>query len=189
MFPPTVRSGARQRTILFVGAWSLRKGCDVLLQAWRMLDGVRLVHVGPVGDLPLPTDAGFVHVDPVPQQMLSRHYAEADVFVLASREEGLALVQAQALGSGVPVVCTTRTGGVDLRDLLGCGDAVLEVPPDDAAALAAAIRRALDRVEATPAKGARNVVASLSPLAWRAYGERYDRQLRETVVSRRASPQ
>jgi len=189
MFPPTVRTGAPQRTILFVGLWSRRKGCDVLLTAWRTLAGVRLVHVGPVGDLPLPSDVGFTHVDPVPQQMLSRYYAEADLFVLASREEGLALVQAQALASGLPVVCTSRTGGVDLRDLLGCDEAVTEVPPDDPEKLATAIRRVLDRIGTASAHGPRKVAADLSPMSWRAYGERYDRLLRAALASRSALPQ
>src|SRR5262249_41758975 len=148
----------------------------------------RLVHVGPLGDLPLPPDPGFSHIDPVPQQQLSRHYAEADVFVLASREEGLALVQAQALASGVPVVCTTRTGGVDLRDLLGCGDAVTEVPPDSPGQLAAAIIRAFDRIGAASLRGPREVTSDLNSLSWRAYGERYDRLLRNVVASRSAQP-
>jgi glycosyltransferase involved in cell wall biosynthesis len=182
MFPPTVRHGPRQRTILFVGTWSLRKGCDVLLQAWRMLGHVRLLHVGAVDDLPLPSDLGFTHVDPVPQQALSKFYADADVFVLASREEGLALVQAQALASGLPIVCTTRTGGVDLRDLVNCDEAVIEVPPDDAAKLTAALERALARVEAAPSGTPRRVVNDLEPLSWCAYGQRYDRNLREAIA-------
>jgi glycosyltransferase involved in cell wall biosynthesis len=194
MFPPTVRDGERRRTILFVGTWSRRKGCDVLLEAWRRLDDVRLVHVGPVGDLPLPSDEGFTHVAAVPQQELSRFYAAADVFVLASREEGLALVQAQALASGLPIVCTTRTGGADLRDLVTCHGALAEVEPDDPTALAAAIAQALDRAEASPAEAPRRLADDLRPLSWRAYGERYDRHLRETVLREtmsacRASPQ
>lgn len=182
MFPPTLRSGPRQRTILFVGTWSLRKGCDVLVQAWRMLDDVRLVHVGAVDDLQLPLDAGFTHVDPVPQQALSRFYAEADVFVLASREEGLALVQVQALASGLPIVCTGRTGGADLRDLMACDDALLEVPPDDPEKFAAAITRALERAELVPSHSPRQLVDDLRPLSWRAYGGRYDQHLR-TIAS------
>jgi glycosyltransferase involved in cell wall biosynthesis len=187
MFPATVRSGPRQRTILFVGTWSLRKGCDVLLQAWRTLENVRLLHVGAVGDLPLPSDARFTHVDPVAQQALSKFYAEADVFVLASREEGLALVQAQALASGLPIVCTTRTGGIDLRDLVQCGDALIEVPPDDAGKLAAAIERALARVEAVPADAPRRLVSDLGPLSWRAYGERYDGNLHGAIAGHGAA--
>jgi len=188
MFPPTPRSGVRHPTLLFVGTWCLRKGCDVLVQAWRSLDHVRLVHVGAVGDLSLPADAGFTHVDPVPQQDLSGFYADADVFVLASREEGLALVQAQALASGLPVVCTARTGGVDLRDLVRCGDAVIEVPPDDPERLASAIRRAIDHAATMNTKSPRKLVDDLTPLSWRAYGERYDGLLRAALDGQAALP-
>ena len=43
-------------TIIMVGAWSLRKGCDVLVDAWQRLatQGTRLMHVGPIADAPLP---------------------------------------------------------------------------------------------------------------------------------------
>lgn len=182
MFPPTTRTGTPERTLLFVGTWSRRKGCDTLLDAWRALDGVRLLHVGPVGDLALPADPGFEHVDAVSQEQLSQFYTQADVFVLASREEGLALVQAQALASGLPVVCTTRTGGADLRDLTGAARAVIEVPPDDPGALAAAMRQALS-FSAGQGNGARKVVSDLTALSWRAYGARYDVNLRTLPIS------
>jgi starch synthase len=181
MFPPTLRTGSPQRTILFVGLWSLEKGCDVLLRAWRMFDGVRLVHVGPVGDLPLPSASGFMHIEPVPQHRLSQYYAEADVFVLPSRQDGFGLVQAQALASGLPVVCTTHTGGRDIRELLRCGDAILTVPPGSAEMLSRAIAHALERIQHT---APRKLVDDLQPLSWRAYGERYDRHLRAAIGAR-----
>jgi glycosyltransferase involved in cell wall biosynthesis len=36
------------------------------------------------------------------------------VFCLASIEEGLAMVQVQAMACGLPVICTTNTGGADI---------------------------------------------------------------------------
>jgi glycosyltransferase involved in cell wall biosynthesis len=173
MFPPTIRTGAGELTVLFVGTWSRRKGCDVLLQAWRTLKGVRLLHVGPVGDLPLPRDSGFRHVAPVTQQQLSVFYSQADVFALASREDGLALVQAQALASGLPVVCTARTGGCDLRDLVNLPEAVIEVEPGDVAAFASAMQCALDRVRSAPHAPRQWPRAIREKLSWSAYGNRY----------------
>jgi len=41
------------------------------------------------------------------------------VFVMASIEEGLAMVQVQALACGLPLICTTNTGGEDLLGLAG----------------------------------------------------------------------
>ena len=65
--------------------------------------------------------------------------AAATVFVLPSRWEGQPLILAEALRAGRPIVAT-RAGGTP--DLTG-DDAALLVPPDDPAALAAAVRRVL----------------------------------------------
>src|SRR5258705_187688 len=114
MFPTAERrSSDKEFTLLFVGSWTLRKGCDLVMSAIAQTPLVWLVHVGSIDtDLAFPReDPRFVQIDPVPQTELARFYAEADAFVLASREEGLAVMQAQALASGLPVICTDRTGG------------------------------------------------------------------------------
>ena len=65
--------------------------------------------------------------------------AAAAVFVLPSRWEGQPLILQEALRAGRPIVAT-RAGGTP--DLTG-DDAALLVPPDDPAALTAAVRRVL----------------------------------------------
>jgi glycosyltransferase involved in cell wall biosynthesis len=166
------------------GTWSLRKGSDVLVDAWRELTGVKLLHVGPLGDAPLPTDPGFEHVDAVPQSALPAYYAKADVFALASREEGLALVQVQALASGLPIVCTARSGGEDLKQWLSTPDTIQVVPPDDVAAFSGALRLALDR-RASPGTLRDPLGPARRELSWRAYAERYERRIVEELESRR----
>src|SRR5262249_48519799 len=106
MFPPVERRNpSKTITIMFVGTWSLQKGCDLLTSAVRTVPDARLVHVGAIGDLAFPEDdARLVHIDPVPQPELSRFYAEGDIFVLASRQDGFGVVLAQALASGLPVI-------------------------------------------------------------------------------------
>jgi len=49
-----------------------------------------------------------------PRKELWRLYSQASVLVLASVEEGLALVQAQAMACGLPVIATANTGAEDL---------------------------------------------------------------------------
>src|SRR5262249_21128131 len=98
MFPTVKRSNSGDKlTLLFVGTWSLQKGCDLLVSAMERTPGVRLVHVGAIGrDLAFPSDnPRFVHVDPVQQPELRRFYAEADSFILASRQDGFGVVLAQ----------------------------------------------------------------------------------------------
>jgi glycosyltransferase involved in cell wall biosynthesis len=71
---------------------------------------------------------------------LADRYERTDLLVLPSRAETYGMVVTEALARGIPVLAT-NTGG--LPEALG-GDGVrpgLLVPPDDPAALAAALRR------------------------------------------------
>jgi glycosyltransferase involved in cell wall biosynthesis len=51
---------------------------------------------------------------PVPHLKLKALMAGSDVLVLPSVEEGLALVQVEALACGCPIIATTNTGALDL---------------------------------------------------------------------------
>lgn len=76
---------------------------------------------------------------------IERHYASADLLVLPSRGETYGMVVAEALARGTPVVATEVGGVPDTLGQVRGGDRPgLLVPPDDADALAAAIRRWLD---------------------------------------------
>ena len=68
-------------------------------------------------------------------------YREADAFVHVSLTEGVPGVLVEAMAHGLPIVATD-VGGI--RGQTGDGEAALLVPPEDAGALSAAIRR-LDR--------------------------------------------
>ncbi|MEE9166829.1 MAG: glycosyltransferase family 4 protein [Candidatus Neomarinimicrobiota bacterium] len=106
--------------IINVGAQSIRKGTVYLLKAFTELDlpDAELLLVGPVED-EIKSVFGrykglFRHIDSVPQSQLVDYYARASVFSISSLEEGMAMVQAQAMACGLPVVCTTNTGGADI---------------------------------------------------------------------------
>ncbi len=177
LFQPTA-SPPGPPTVVMTGAWSLRKGCEILAVACAAIPGARLLHVGSLGDAPLPRGPGFEHQDAVDQIRLPAVYARGHVFALASREEGLALVQAQALASGLRLVCTTRTGGGDFGEFLSVPDAISEVPPDDPAALRVAIEGALGR--ALGDVGPRDLLGpGRHKIEWRAYGRRYAERLQQ----------
>ena len=141
MFPSTRSPGPNPVRLIFVGNWSYRKGVDILMQAWQALDGVELIHVGTIGDAPLPNLPGFTHYDPVDQVKLYQYYKMAHLFVMASREEGMALVQAQALSCGLPLICTDCSGGEDLRDFIDNPNMIEIIPPDNVQALVRAIEK------------------------------------------------
>ncbi|MCX7856940.1 MAG: glycosyltransferase family 4 protein [Deltaproteobacteria bacterium] len=172
MFSPTPVPPLDPPTILFVGGWSYQKGCDILVNAWTRLNGVHLMHVGGISDASLPKAESFTHIDPVPQWKLMEYYSKAHVFVLPSRQEGLSLVMAQALACGLPVVCTDRTGGEDIKEMIGDSKWITVVPSDDVNALVDAIRKCL--VLARKQRGLRDILGpGREKLSWKAYGERY----------------
>ena len=93
---------------------------------------------------------------------LDRAYADADLLVLASHAETYGMVVTEALARGLPVLAADA-GGVS--DALGSGG--LLVPPGDAAALGAALRRWLQDGELRERLGraARERRATLRPWA------------------------
>jgi glycosyltransferase involved in cell wall biosynthesis len=179
MFPCVKRSNSgSELSLLFVGTWSLRKGCDLLISAVARIPRVRLFHVGSISrDLPFPNDdPRFVHIDPVPQPQLQRFYARADAFILASREDGFGVVLGQALASGLPVICTDRTGGADLAHTSALAKYIKVVPSDDLAALVGAISELRGRI-ATGEYFLPLTDADRETLSWAAYGRRYAEQI------------
>jgi L-malate glycosyltransferase len=72
-----------------------------------------------------------------------RLIADADVFVMSSRQEGLGTSVLEAMALGIPVASTTAGG---LPEMLGA-DSGLLVPPSDPGALARAVARILETEE------------------------------------------
>jgi glycosyltransferase involved in cell wall biosynthesis len=107
--------------VLFVGSVSLRKGVPYLLQAFAQIrhPRKRLRVVGALHDsvkvalsrLPLEQVELLGAVD---QQRVRQLMSTSHVLVLPSIEEGLALVQGQALACGCPVIATPNAGAEDL---------------------------------------------------------------------------
>ena len=105
--------------VIYVGAVSLRKGLLYLLEALEPLLGeIEVWVIGTVTPEIKPLLSGYegrVHfTGPIPRSDLYKYYGQGSVFVLPSLEEGLALVQAQAMACGLPVIATKNTGAEDL---------------------------------------------------------------------------
>ncbi len=104
---------------LFVGRVGPRKGVHYLLQAWQELSlpEAELLLVGinefPKGWLNQYTK-GIRHISSVPHASLNRYYSSANVLVLPSLVEGLALVQLEAMACGIPLITTPNAGGSDI---------------------------------------------------------------------------
>jgi glycosyltransferase involved in cell wall biosynthesis len=154
--PPSMalraRLGLDERTplVLNVGRISFKKGLDVLLRAAVDLPDVHVVIMGPDdgdgtmqrletlrADLHLSSRVHFL--GPSDEQGPWDAYADADVFVLPSRNESFGMVAAEAAAAGTAVVVTDRCG---IAELLGGRGAL--VTPCDANCIREAVRRLLD---------------------------------------------
>ncbi len=136
--------------LLAVGIIVPRKGYDVLVPALAAVRDLpwRLTIVGdrrrdPETSARLEADivrqglAARIAIEgAVAEERLAELYTAADLFVLASRYEGYGMAFAQAIAYGVPVIGTTA-GAIPETVPAGAG---YLVPPDDAAALEAALR-------------------------------------------------
>jgi glycosyltransferase involved in cell wall biosynthesis len=128
--------------VICVGRLCRQKGQDTLLRAWRSVSHTfpeaRLVLVG---DGP---DAAALRAGAPPSVLFSgsvQHtapwYAAADLVVLPSRWEGMAVAPLEAMACGRPVLLSDVDGA---RESLPPGrEATCLVPPDDPRALAAAL--------------------------------------------------
>jgi len=107
--------------VVHCGAITYQKGVHHLLQAYAEL-GLPNSELCLIGGLsaeisdyhkkhPCP---GVVFRGTLPQSALVHEFSRASVFVLASVQEGLALVISQAMACGLPVICSGNTGGRDI---------------------------------------------------------------------------
>ena len=106
--------------VVYAGALSVRKGIRYLLKAFTEAEGpVKGLHLlgTHTSETPLLLEGMPSSVRApghVPQASLLDYYHHASVFVMPSVEEGLAVVQAQAMACGLPLICTSHSGGEDL---------------------------------------------------------------------------
>ena len=106
--------------VIFAGGMILRKGVHHLLKAFSELNlpNSELMLVGAISDEIKPFfkkyEGKFKYIGRVPQSELYKYYSQGSVFVMMSLEEGLALVQPQAMACGLPIIATTNTGAEDI---------------------------------------------------------------------------
>jgi glycosyltransferase involved in cell wall biosynthesis len=170
--------------VLNVGRWSFKKGLDLLLEAVAEIPQAHLALVGfDDGDGTravlerLRDRDGLrerVHLlPPLDERQPRELYAEADVFVLPSRDESFGMVAAEAAAAGVASVVTDHCGVAELL-----GERAALVVPVDVGAIRGAIDRLLRDRELRDrlGEGGRAVAAETSWEAVVALQETYYRQ-------------
>ncbi len=171
--------------VLFAGSVGLRKGVPYLLEAFAALrhPAKRLRLAGSLHpDIAtvlgrLPQDQ-VEFLGAVTQERLAQLMSTSHVMVLPSIEEGLALVQGQALACGCPVLCSTNTGG---EDLFTDGVEGFVVPVRDVAALTDRMQRLADdpALQQRMSEAALRRVRSIG--GWDEYGDQWEALLHKLV--------
>jgi starch synthase len=154
--PTVVRQSADRVTyedvfrVLYVGQLNIRKGLRYLVEAFKHFRHPRkeLWIVGPatpVTGLENTTFTDEIQFKGVLKGIsLLSAYKSSSVFVLPSVEEGLALVQGEALASGLPIIATTHSGA---EDIITHGVEGFIVEPCDASAITGALQELADKPE------------------------------------------
>lgn len=173
--------------IICAGGFTPRKGFHYLFQAFSELDlpNSELWHLGSVDPCMRAVIAKHASgkirlLGHKPQAELHKFYSQGSAFVMPSVEEGMAMVQCQALACGLPLICTINSGG---EDLIGEDqNAGIVTPIRDVEALKNAILRLHDDVslrKAMSQNAKQNVAAGLT---WDDYGRRYEQHLHKVML-------
>lgn len=176
-FKPVEAPNPERMDVLFVGGMGLRKGVQYLVQAYKALQhpAKSLTFVGaPAPELIArlqalghwPDDARVL--GHMPQSELKQIMSRSHVLVLPSIEEGLAMVMAQAMACGCPVIASRNTGA---SDLFTDGEQGFIVPIRDEMTLARCIQRLADEPGLRDRMGKSALERVQHTGGWREYGQ------------------
>ncbi len=164
--------------IIFAGGGNLRKGYHYLLQAFYELNlpNCEVWHLGSINDEIKPfldkyQTKNWILKGHQPQNELYRFYSQGSVFVMPSLEEGMSMVQLQAMACGLPLICTTNTGGDDL--ITKDGEEGFVIPIRDVEALKEKILYMYNNQAICQQMGAKAKVKVSRGFTWDDYGNRY----------------
>lgn len=185
-FRPLSQPAADRFDVLFVGQVGLRKGVPYLLQAFEQLNHPRkrLRFVGGVQSelahiLPQLPRNQVEFLGHLPQDMLPAIMSSSHVMVLPSIEEGLALVQAQAMACGCPVISSYNSGG---EDLFTDGEEGFLVPIRSPEAIAARMQELVDNPELQQRMSRAALERVHKMGGWHEYGETWVKLLNRLTL-------
>jgi starch synthase len=184
-FSPEGKPDSKKFTVLFVGQVSIRKGFLYLLDAFSALKHPNkiLKVIGNVSDdmkelISRKQTEDVEFLGQVPNQLLVRYYSTANVMVLPSIEEGLAMVIGEAMACGCAVVATENTGASDFYQH---GHEGLIINPFSAGDIKIALQELSDNGNLYE-KIIENALLKVRTIGgWDSYGDRWGAMLSDTT--------
>ncbi len=189
LIPPDAEPADRDHTVVFVGRHDPRKGLPTLLRAWPEVHAHTGARLRLIGTDPLQyrllqarlrfDEAGVDVLGIVPNEVRTHELARAKVSVTpALGGESFGLVLAEAFACGTPAVASDIPGYA----AVAIPEAARLVPPDDPAALAAAVVDVLSDEERRVEMGRAARAHALAHYAWDDVARRLEDVYREVTA-------
>lgn len=172
--------------IIYAGGFTIRKGVTYLLKAFTELDlpNSEFIHLGSISDETIElrkkySSAKIKYLGHQKQSDLYKYYSQGSVFVMMSLEEGMAMVQLQAMACGLPLICSENSGGEDL--ISSQSEEGFVIPIRDVNMLKQKILYLYDNPKALNlmSKKAKSKVSN--GYSWDDYGDRYVENLNNII--------
>ncbi|MDO6519612.1 glycosyltransferase family 4 protein [Zobellia uliginosa] len=178
--------------VLWVGAISLRKGFMYALNAFRefkhpnkefIVIGHMSHEIKKLLEAEHLENVNFKGI--VANSQLLEYYSSSDVFLLTSLEEGLAMVQGEALACGCPIIATPNTGS---QDLITHNEEGFIVPIRNSNAIIESFQKIVDTPNLRE-KMSHNALEKVQSLGgWDKYGDNYKSLIDFAILKSQVNP-
>ncbi|MEM4268206.1 MAG: glycosyltransferase family 4 protein [Candidatus Woesearchaeota archaeon] len=174
--------------IVWCGTICIRKGIHYLLRAFHELaiPNSELLLIGGISEemksfVERYKAQNIIYKGPVAQKSLPELYSQGSIFVHPSLEEGLSLVQLEAMACGLPIICTTNTGG---DEIIKDGVEGFIIPIRDVGAL----KKKINYLYENPIKlkeMSNAAVRRANKYTWKHYGDNLIKNLKKAVKDKK----
>lgn len=175
--------------VIYAGGLTIQKGSHYLLEAFYELNlsNSELWHLGSVksemNDIVEKYKSEKIKfLGHKLQNELYKYYSQGSIFVIPSIQEGMAMVQLQAMACGLPLICTTNTGGDDLISKDGKEGFVIQIR--DIEAIKEKILYMYNHQDIAKQMGQNAKKRVSSGFSWDDYGDRYMKNLENIYVQK-----
>lgn len=176
--------GKEKLELLFVGQINYRKGIHHLLNVVRRFDKSE-IHLNIAGEikkdnefyLNYKNDERISFLGQISHEKIDEVYFKNDIFILPSLSEGMARVGIEALGCGLPIICTENTG---VNDIINNGVNGFVIPVSNEDALFDKIKWFLMNTDKI-SRMSENAVKTASLYSWDNYYKNYHSVVRKII--------